>query len=373
MNRSIKLFRIKEITIKMHWTFFILVIWILAANAVKGFTWNNIIWSLAFIVLVFLSVMIRELVHYWTCRKFTIQINEITFLPTGGISYFENFPKSPKEELLISLSGPLANLAIAGLLLPFIQDHVPIWNITSHFDIIHSSDFLYKLHLVNLGLFAINLLPAFPLSGGNILRIILGYRMNYFDATRTVATTGKMLAIVFLVTGLIYFNLLLLVIGIIIFAAAQSEEYSVFLASLIKELTFEEVVVDDFNILQSSSTIKEVMGILSNNHARQFIIMENGKPSGTVHRMRIINEAAEKNYDLPIKSLMKQNLVYYNAGEKVKEGFKILLASPEKCLPVFNQGRFIGVVSLMSIFEYLMLHNLELKEHKKLKALINKF
>ena len=356
----------------MHWTFLIILVWVIAANTVNGLTFDKIIWSVVFIILVFGSVLIHELAHYWTAKRFNIHTNEITLLPTGGISSYENFPKSPKEELLISFTGPFVNLAIAGLLLPFIQGHAPIWEVTHHFDVIHESDLLYKLHLVNLGLFAINLIPAFPLDGGRILRAILGLKMNYFKATGVVIIIGKILAVAFFVAGIVYLNLLLLVISLLIFAAVQTEEYVLHLRSLIKGITFSEVVVNDYQSLQAHSTVQQVMGTLMSNYAKHFLVMEAGRPIGTIHRMRIINEAAEKNYTLPVKSLMKENLVYFNAGEKAEKGFKTLIAFPYRNYPVMQNKIFVGVVSLMCILEYLMLHQLTPKEHERLKALIKK-
>jgi Zn-dependent protease/predicted transcriptional regulator len=372
MKRSIKISSINAMAIKMHWTFLIILAWVIAANAVSGITFDNIIWSLVFIVLVFGSVLIHELAHYRTARHFNVQTNEITLLPTGGISTYENFPKGPKEELLISLSGPAANLAIAGLLLPFIQSQEPIWKVVSHFDIIHENDLLYKLHIVNLGLFAINLIPAFPLDGGRILRAILGLKMNYFKATSIVIVIGKILAAAIFAAAIIYVNLLLVVISFLIFTAVQSEEYVLHLRSLVKGVTFGEVVVNDYQSLQAQSTIQEVMGKLMNNHARHFMVMENGKPIGTIHRMRIINEAAEKNYNLPVKNLMKENLVYFNADDGVEKGFKTMVTFPYRVYPVMQEGIFTGVISLMYILEYLMLHQLSPKEHERLKALVKK-
>lgn len=372
MKRSIKLSSIKGMAIKMHWTFLIVLVWVIAANAVYGLTFDNIIWSLVFIVLVFGSILIHELAHYWLARLFKINTSEITLLPTGGISQYEKLPKNAKEELLISIAGPLANLAIAGLLLPFIQGHEPIWNVASHFDIIHENDLLYKLHLVNLGLFAINIIPAFPLDGGRILRAILGLKMNYFKATSIVIVIGKILAAAIFLAAIIYVNLLLVVISFLIFAAVQSEEYVLHLRSLIKGITFGEVVVNDYQSLQAHSTIQEVMGKLMSNHAKHFMVMEAGKPIGTIHRMRIINEAAEKNYNLAVKNLMKENLIYFNADDDVQNGFKVLAAFPYRNFPVIKNNVFVGVISLLCILEYMLLHQLSPKERDKLKALIKK-
>ncbi len=372
MKRSMTLINLNGIKIKMHWSFLIILVWIIASNAVEGFTWNNINWSLIFIVLVFMSVIIHELATWLVARKFKIQTNEITLLPVGGIASYENFPKSRFEEIMISISGPLVNLAIAGLLLPFIQSETPIWEIPTHFNIIHESDFLYKIHLVNLGLFFINLIPAFPLDGGNIFRTILGYKMNYFEASRIVVITGKVIAGGFLVVGLFYLNLLLLVISLLIFSAVQTEEYVLHLRSLMKGITFGQVTIYDYDSLQAQSTVQEVMSTVMTNHAKEFMVMEGGIPVGTIHRWKIINEASEKNYSVLLKSLMTKNLVAFNAGDEVEKGFKTLVNSPYKDYPVFQHKKFIGVISLMCILEYLLLNRLDPKDHKRLKSLINK-
>lgn len=372
MKRSIKLSSVNGTVLKMHWTFLILLAWVVGANAVSGLVFEKIIWSLVFIVMVFLSIVAHEMGHLLAARRFGIETNEITLLPVGGISNYERLPKNVKEEILISMAGPAVNLAIAGLLLPFIQQHEPIWNVVHHFDVIHEGDFLYKLHLVNLGLFAVNLIPAFPLDGGRVLRALLGLQMNYFKATSIVIITGKILAAAFFIAGIFYVNLLLLVIALLIFGAVQTEEYVLHLRSLVRGLTFGEVVVNDYHSLQAHSTVQDVMGTLMTNHAKHFLIMEGGKPIGTIHRMRIINEVAEKNYNLPVKKLMKENLTYFNAGDDVQKGFKEMVAFPYRNFPVMKDNIFVGVISLLCILEYMLLHRLTPTEHERLKALIKK-
>jgi len=373
VKRAIKLKSLGGITINIHWTFLILLAWVIAANTVQGLTWDKILWSFIFIMLIFLSVLLHELGHLLVAKHFNILTKEITLLPTGGISYYENFPKTSKEELLISLVGPAINLAIAGLILPFIQSHAPIWEITRHFDIIHEDDFLYKLHLVNLGLFAVNLIPAIPLDGGRILRAILGLRMNYFKATSIVVIISKVLAAVLLVAAIIYFNLVLLLLSLLIFVAVRSEEYVLHLSSLIKGIKFNEVVINDYQSVQGNSTVQEAMNKLMNNHSKHFFVTEGGIPVGTIHRMGIINEAVKKNYTLPVISLMKENLDFFNADAGVEEELKKLVAFPNRYYPVMERNIFVGVVSLMCILEYLILHQRTTKEHEKLKALIKNF
>ncbi|MGN6248008.1 MAG: site-2 protease family protein [Ginsengibacter sp.] len=380
MKGSIKIMKIKGVTLKLHWSFAIILVWIIAANAVQGFTWQNIQWSLIFVALIFLSVIIHDLAHYWVAKRQGVQAREINLLPVGGIPANESLAGSKKSEILISLAGPVANLAIAGLLLPFIQDQLPVWAIPSHFDIIHGSDILYKLHLVNLGLFFINLIPAFPLAGGTIFRTILSWKMDYFLATGIVATAGKVIAALFLVAGVIYVNFLLLVISLLIFSAVQTEESILELRKLIKGLTFENVITSDFSTLQSRSSIKDNIGNVMNDQSREFLVMEEGMPVGSIRRWDIINEASEKNYAVSIKEIVKNKIIAFDANEEVEKGFKSLLTFPYKNFPVIrNKGsvdgqskKFAGVTSLMRIMEYLLLNRLDPKEHKILKSLVKK-
>ena len=387
MKRSIKLIKIKGITIKMHWSFMIILVWIIAANAVQGYTLHNIQWSLIFVALIFLSVVIHELAHYWVAKRLGVQAREINLLPVGGIPANESFPGSKKSEIIISLAGPVANLAIAGLLLPFIQNQLPIWDITSHFDVIHESDLLYKLHLVNLGLFIINLIPAFPLAGGNIFRTILSWKTDYFVATGIVVAGGKIIAAGFLVAGVLYLNLLLLVVSLLIFSAVQTEESILQLRKLIMGLTSQQVITSDFSTLRAQSSIKDNIGNVMNDQSREFLVMEAGSPVGSIPRWEIINEASEKNYTVLLKDIMKENLISFDANEKVEKGLKSLLAFPYKNFPVMESmngdgnktpgsvqpKKFAGVTSLARIMEYLLLNRLDPREHKILKSLVNKF
>ena len=372
MKGSIKLLKIKDITIKMHWSFLIILVWIIAANAVEGFTLHNIKWSLIFVALIFLSVILHEMAHYLVAKRLGVQATEINLLPVGGIPTNESFPVNKRSEILISMVGPLANLAIAGLLLPFVQNRLPIWEISSHFDVIHGSDILYKLHIVNLGLFFINLIPAFPLDGGNLFRTILSWKIDYFAATRIVVIAGKIIAAGFLVTGVIYLNLLLLVVSFLIFSAVQSEEYVLQLRALIRGLTFEQVSTSNFSTLQGQSSVKDSIGNVINNRSSEFLVMEAGMPVGSIPRWEIINEASEKNYSVLLKDIMKNKLTFFDADEKVEKGFKSLLAFPYKNFPVMQDKKFAGVTNLMCIMEYLLLNRLDPKEHKILKSLVNK-
>ncbi|MDE3214470.1 MAG: hypothetical protein KGM98_14660 [Bacteroidota bacterium] len=372
MKRSIKLIRIKGINFKMHWSFLIIFVWIVAANAAGGFFWENIKWSLVFILLIALSILIHELAHYWMAKKMGLQASTITFLPVGGLSTYEGLPAGKRAEILTDITGPLANLIIAGILLPFIQNQTPIWDISNHFDVIHGSDILYKLHLVNLGLFFVNLIPAFPLDGGNVFRTFLSSRINYFEASKIVVITGKVIAAGFLVAGIIYLNLLLLVISLLIFSAGQSEEFAVHLQSLLKGVTFSQVTGYECDILTAQCTVKDAMANIMANPAREFLVMDSGIPIGFVPRWEIVNKASEREYEVTLKEIMKRNFTSFNANEEVEKKFKPLLGFPYKNFPVLDKEKFIGVTNLTRILEYLLLNRNDPREHKILKSLIKK-
>jgi Zn-dependent protease/predicted transcriptional regulator len=369
---TIQLFSAKGIRIKIHWTFIILLVWVGGAMTVNNVTGESIFWSLVFILLMLMSVVLHEVAQIWVGQSFGVLPTEITLLPVGGISVYEKYPEKAKEELLINLAGPAVNLAIAGALVPFIKGHLPVWQIVNQFDVVGETALLYKLHLVNFGLFAVNLLPVFPFDGGHILRVLLGFTTNYFRATAIVVVTGKILGVIFLILGIYYLNLMLLLVGLLILSAVRAEEYMLYLQLIVKDLVFNDIMTSDTQSLQANATVHQAMGTLMINNARQFLVMEGGKPVGTVQRIQIINEVAEKKYETPVRKLMKENLIYFKAEDNVRKEFKRLAASPYRFFPIMKNNVFVGVVSFLSILEYMLLHNLAPQEHKKLKALINK-
>jgi Zn-dependent protease len=368
MRGSYKILAIRGISLHLHWTFLLLIGWVLLVNAAAGNNVEQLTWSLLFLAAVFACITLHELGHAMMAARFGIKAKDIVLLPIGGIASIEKFPDNPRQELAISIAGPLVNLAIAGILWLFIPG-MPLIEDQQHMTIMHGHDLLYNLLIVNAALAVFNLIPAFPMDGGRVLRALLGFKLNYIQATTIAATVGKVIAILFIVAGIILINPILPAIGIFIIFSAGAEEYYLRLKSLVKGIKLNEVLMYDYNSLQANMTVQEASTVLNNNHSKYFILMDGTNPAGTINRMEIIKELADMHYNEPIKNLVKEKPEPLNGNKEIETVLEKLARNDERIYPVMDNGNFIGVVSLNHIIEYLLLNKVNTKEYSRIRSL----
>jgi Zn-dependent protease len=171
-------------------------------------------------MVVFACVVLHELGHSLQARRFGIRVRDIVLLPIGGVARAERIPENPWQEIVIAISGPLVNFVLAGVLI------LVIWVSGNQLDF--EDGLLTNLLLINLVLGIFNLVPAFPMDGGRILRGLLAIKMSYLDATRLAKNVGHIIAIIFAVLGFVYTNLVALpLIAVAIFYGAITEEQMV--------------------------------------------------------------------------------------------------------------------------------------------------
>jgi Zn-dependent protease len=231
MRGSIKLFNIFGIAINIHVTFLLLMIFFLSG----GIKW------LALMMGVFCFVTLHEICHSLVARHYGIEVREITLLPIGGIASMSSMPEKPSQEFFISIAGPLFNLAVIvifyapmkSVLGPEVLFHRPFstatWPLT-----------LSYLYWINLMLAVFNLIPAFPMDGGRILRSILASRIGYVKATKFAVGLGHIFAIGFAYFGIVNTNLILIAIAIFIYMAASSERRQVDVKEALKKFKIGE-------------------------------------------------------------------------------------------------------------------------------------
>jgi predicted transcriptional regulator len=235
--------------------------------------------------------------------------------------------------------------------------------------IMHGHDFLYNLRIVNVALAVFNLIPAFPMDGGRVLRALLGFKLNYIQATTIAATVGKIIAILFIIAGIVLINPVLPAIGIFIIFSAGAEEYYLRLKSLVKGIKLNEVLMYDYNSLQANMTVQEASNVLNSNHSKYFILMDGVDPIGTINRMEIIKELAEMHYNEPIKNLAKEKVEPLNGNKEIDTVLEKLAHNDERIYPVMDNSHFIGVVNLNHIIEYLLLNKVNTKDYSRIRSL----
>lgn len=213
-----KLADVAGIGVYVHWSFWILPAWIVLAGAGSGLA--GAIVNVAFVFAIFGCVILHELGHALMARYFGIGTRDITIYPIGGVASLNRMPTRPSQELAIALAGPAVNVVIAAALFVVLLI-VGVSGSLLAFDIV-SGSFLLNLLIVNVGLVLFNLLPAFPMDGGRVLRAILAMRMSHLRATEIAARIGQAAAMFFGLVGLLTGGTLLFV-AMFVFLAASAE------------------------------------------------------------------------------------------------------------------------------------------------------
>jgi Zn-dependent protease len=228
MRWSITLGSIAGIRLYLHWTFLILLGLVFFSDLGKGIGLPGATQAVLFVVVLFACIVLHELGHALAARRYGIPTRDITLLPIGGIARMERMPREPRQELWVALAGPLVNVVIAAVLFVML---VGLQYTRVKF-LISQEPFLVLLLRANLFLIAFNLLPAFPMDGGRVLRALLARRMDYVRATRIAARIGQVMAVFFVIAGIYslfsrHVSPMLTLIGVFIFFGARNEAHIV--------------------------------------------------------------------------------------------------------------------------------------------------
>lgn len=216
MRFTLKVATFFNIPLRVHITFpLILLLFGIEGWAHGG--WRDAVWGMWFVLLIFACVVLHEMGHSLQARRYGVVVRDIVLLPIGGMARAERIPESPREEIVVAISGPLVNFTIAGIIA------LARWLLG--LPLLAEDDFVSNLLIVNLALGIFNLVPAFPMDGGRILRGLLAMWMPYLKATRIAKDVGLLIALLFILAGFVYIELSMLpLIAVFIFFGAISEE-----------------------------------------------------------------------------------------------------------------------------------------------------
>ncbi|AOW20679.1 site-2 protease family protein [Urechidicola croceus] len=358
MKGNLKLGSVFGIKVLVHWTFIFLIIWVVFSEISQGRNLESILYNIAFVIAVFLCVVLHELGHALTAKRYGIQTKKITLLPIGGIASLDKIPESPKHEFLVTIAGPLVNLIIA-LLLYFV---IPVEYITNQnfTEIMHSMDdftlrnFLFFLFIANIGLVVFNLIPAFPMDGGRIFRSILAMNMNRVKATSIASSVGQFIAVVFLLIGLIY-NPILIFIALFIFLGAYGENKLVQHFALMKGHKVKEAMMTTFTQLRSENTLDDVANIIISGSEKDFVVLENNEIKGVLLNETFIKNSASR--ELLVKDIMKTTYKTVSSNDDLKDVYELLGSQTLKFFPVLENNKLVGVIDLINLHEFLLLES----------------
>jgi Zn-dependent protease/CBS domain-containing protein len=354
MSWSWKLGRIAGIDVFVHATFVILLAWVALVEYLPSGSVTAAADGVLFILAVFGVVVLHELGHALTARRFGIPTRDITLLPIGGVARLERMPENPMQELLVALAGPAVNLALAGGLYG-----VLLAVGASPFDRLSMMEggFLGRLFWVNVTLALFNLLPAFPMDGGRVLRALLAFRMDRVQATTIAARTGQAMALLFGFIGL-FSNPFLVFIALFVWMGATQEAAATQLRGVLDGVPVGRVMVRELRTLAPQDPLNRAVDAVLAGFQQDFPVADmEGRLLGVLTRADLIQALSARGPDAPVADAMRRDYVTAEESEPVSTALGRLEECRCHTLPVTNRGRVVGVLTMDNLGEYVLVQN----------------
>ncbi|TIS67723.1 site-2 protease family protein [Mesorhizobium sp.] len=355
MSWSLNLGTIAGTTVRVHFTFLLLLVWIWLTHYRIGGTpaaWEGV----AFIIAVFACVVLHEFGHIAAARYFGIGTPDITLFPIGGVARLERMPEEPGQEFVIAVAGPLVNVAIAALIFALIGGSAGVEQMAGIED--PRMNFLARLAGVNVFLVLFNMIPAFPMDGGRILRAALAARLSWSRATQIAATIGQGLAFVFGFVGLFY-NPLLIFIGIFVYLAAAAEAQNAQIREVATSVLVGDVMITEFARLERSATLDEAIEMLLATTQHDFPVTDTaGHLKGLVTRNDMIRTLKEKGPAEPVASAMRSDIPKIHYRKSLEESLRLMQQADVPAVAVVDSSdRLVGLTTHETIGEMLMVRS----------------
>jgi len=286
MKWSWNLGKIFGIDLKIHLTFFFLLLWVGFSTILNGGTTAVMLGEIVFILALFLSVVLHELGHALMARRFGIATRDITLLPIGGVARLEEMPEDPKEEFLVAAAGPAVNVLIAGVLFAGLL-------VTGFFNQPLSmnmllENFWLRLLSTNLILVAFNLVPAFPMDGGRVLRALLATQMAHVKATKLAANIGRGIAVLMGIAGF-FLNPWLILTALFVWSGAGAEASTVEMKAGLEGLVVRDALINRFHQVEANQPLDSVFQLSIQTGQQNIPVVSNGHLLGIIRRQDLLS------------------------------------------------------------------------------------
>jgi Zn-dependent protease len=352
MKWSIKLGRYLGIDVYLHFTFLLLLGFIGLSHWLTGRSAGAALDGVVFFLALFACVLLHEYGHALMARRYGIPTKDITLLPIGGVARLERMPDKPVQELWVALAGPAVNVVIAGALalwLSVTASWEPLSSLSSA-----GGGFAERLLAVNVFLVLFNLLPAFPMDGGRVLRAFLAMRLDYARATRVAATIGQGMAFVFGFIGL-FTNPFLLFIALFVWIGASQEAAAAAMKSSLAGVPVREAMLTEFTTLGPDATLADATRLVLAGSQQDFPILEGGRLVGILTHADLFQALRERGNHVPVTAVMHRNSEALRPEESLEAALTHMHAEKGLTMPVLQRGQLVGLLTAENLGEYFMI------------------
>lgn len=366
MGTSITLFRIFDIDMRIHWTFVLILVYGAfafgdsSAGPVLGALYGVII-----VLLLFVCVTLHEFGHALVAKYFGVKVPHITLLPIGGVASLERMPDRPVEELLIAIAGPLVNFALVVILMPLALVSLAAdgggINMSELLGILSMqrtqpgiSGILYFLIGANLGLGIFNLLPAFPMDGGRILRALLAMSMPYVRATRIASFVGRAMAGLFALIGIMGGGIWMLLIAFFVYIGAGAERESVESRTVLRNVRASEALTRSAISLYTSERVSRAVDLIMNSYQTDYPVLDlSSRFVGVLTRARLVYALKNDGPDARIVDVMlpAERVPVCSPNDDLAQVWESITTSGVRAVAVKDHGEFKGLITIDDITE----------------------
>jgi len=306
-----------------------------------------------FVLSLFGIVVLHELGHALVARRYGVKTQDITLLPIGGVARLERIPEEPRQELAVAVAGPAVNVVLAIVIYAVLALGR---GLAPSGEVFHlGGKFLDQLLWVNVFLVVFNMLPAFPMDGGRVLRAFLALRMDYVRATQIAASVGQAMAILFGFVGFMV-NPILIFIALFVWIGASQEASMVLMRSALKGIPIRQAMITEFHTLHPGDPLTAGVDYVVRGFQQDFpVVDEREHVVGILTRRDLIGALAKDGPSQHVADVMRREFVTAHPGEMLQTTFSRLQEDASRTLPVVENDRLIGLVTAENRAEVLMI------------------
>lgn len=348
MGWSLRIARVAGTDIKLHVTFLLLLgFFFLAGGAAAGIL----------LLAIFFCVLLHEFGHIAMARRFGVRTPDVILLPIGGVARLERMPEEPHQEFLIALAGPFVTLVLAIVFYAILAAQGASPPLIAGLEVEPGRSLTAELYHINVLLLLFNLLPAFPMDGGRVLRALLSSRLGIVRATRIAASVGQMAAFVLGFYALTQrpVQVLLLLIAFFVFVGAGGEAEAVATRAAGKGLVVRDMMVTDFRTLPVFATLSDAADLLIAGDQSEFPVVDNlGKYEGILTREDLVRGLSASGPAGLVRDAMSTALPLIDPGVAFERALQTLNASRQPAIPVLEEGRLVGLLTKDNISDLVL-------------------
>ncbi len=355
MNQSITIARFAGIPVKLHWSIILLLCFVLGSIFRSSESLQHSFFFVSYFVLLFVCVLLHEFGHALVAKRYGISTRDIILSPIGGLARLEYIPKIPMQEFYIAIGGPLVNVVLVLICLIFVWIRAIPLNFDVEYLFLNPSfdSMIQFLFWMNLTLFAFNLIPAFPMDGGRILRSLLSVKWGFDTATRWATAVGKLLAVGIFFYAIIDQQYILTIITAFVFITANREYQNLQTKKLLETTSAEAIVYPSWTKIYLEDPLEKPLNIFSQGSEQSFLVFdENDVLVGSLPSLFLMQAKKEKQHHQAVHSIASSKGVSLNHNINLHDVFHQMNTQGLGVVAIVKNDEIIGTIDRKIFGEY---------------------